>query len=145
MSLLRLPPCPGSILTDRWSEPFWKAARQRRLVVCACTECGLLRMPPSPFCPNCQSQEITWREIPGTGRLYSYTIVHRSVIPGAEGNLPYAPAVVELDGAPSVRLVSAVVDAKAEDLRIDAPVEVCWHALTSGSVVPYFRLAQRDP
>lgn len=140
--MLHRPPGPDAIATDRWTAPFWSAARDGRLVVCACARCGTQRMPPGPFCPRCASQEIDWRPLPGTGRVYSYTIVRRAVTPAMEGHLPYAPAVIALDGADGVRLVSAVVDTPVAALAIDAPVALVWHRLASGDAVPYFRVAE---
>lgn len=131
----------GVIASDRWTAPFWAAARERRLVVCECARCATLRMPPGPFCPNCRSGEIVWRPVAGAGRVYSYTVVRHAIAPELEGCVPYAPAVIELDGAPGVRLVSAIVDSPAEALAIGAPVSLAWHALASGDVLPFFRIA----
>ena len=44
---LRLPPADLIHLTpDVWTEPFWAAAAEHRLVVPRCTRCGTFRFPP---------------------------------------------------------------------------------------------------
>ena len=43
------------ITTNPDTEPFWEAAKAHRLTACQCGDCGQYRMPPSPYCPNCQS------------------------------------------------------------------------------------------
>ena len=137
---LRLPPHPNRLAEDRSTAPFWEAARERRLVVCECATCHALRMPPGPFCPNCQSQSVQWRGVPGTGSVYSYTIVRRALTPESAKGIPYAPAVIALDDAPGIRLVSAVVGCAPEKVGIDARVRPLWHALPDGHVVAYFTL-----
>lgn len=141
MTRLQRPPCPDAIEVDCWTAPYWAAVAERRIVVCACAQCQTLRMPPGPYCPQCRSQRVAWIDVPGTGQVYSYTIVRRAVIPRMESHLPYAPAVIGLDGAPPIRLISAVVESELEDLRVGAAVEPVWHALASGQLVPFFRLA----
>src|SRR5690348_5973084 len=100
MTRLNVPPHPESLAEDRWTAPFWAATRQRRIIVCECADCLTLRMPPGPFCPQCQSQSVRWREVPGSGGIFTFTVVQRAIDPKEERRLPYAPAVVSLDGAP---------------------------------------------
>ena len=144
MTALNLPPRPDRIAENPFTAPFWAAARERRIVVCECAACAVLRMPPTPFCPNCQSQQVRWRNVPGTGVVYSYTIVHRAVSPASAHCIPYAPAVIELDTTPGIRLVSAVVGCAADAVRIGIPVLPEWCEFADGHVVPYFRLAREE-
>ncbi|HXL63015.1 MAG TPA: zinc ribbon domain-containing protein, partial [Mycobacterium sp.] len=53
------------IAVNHTTEPFWEAAKQRRLVAPQCTDCGSFRMPPTPFCPNCRSRSVNWIELSG--------------------------------------------------------------------------------
>lgn len=126
------------IAMDPWTEPFWQAAKQERLVAACCARCGTFRMPPTPFCPTCQSQETTWPQLPGTGRIYSFAICTRSPFADVEDFL-YAPAVIELDGAPGVRLVSNVIDVAVDAIQIGTRVGVVWNSITDGWKLPLFR------
>lgn len=138
MTLLLRPPLPETLAVDPWTAPFWEAARRRELVVCRCAACGERRMPPGPFCARCQSQAVGWEPLPGTGRVYTYTVIRRAAVAAHAGHVPYAPAVIELDGAPGIRCISAVVDCDDALLAVGLPVRVVWHALADGHLTPYF-------
>ena len=67
-------------------------------------------MPPTPFCPICHSQVLLWEPLSGRGAVFSYTIVAHAILPEMQSHLPYVPAVISLEGADGVRLISNVVD-----------------------------------
>jgi uncharacterized OB-fold protein len=126
------------IETDQWSEPYWKAAAEHRLVLPRCTHCGTFRMP-APFCHECQSQDIVWVEQSGDGAIYSFSVVDYPVISAVKESLPYVPALIELADAPGVRLISNVVDSLVDDIAIGAQVSLTWQDIEGGSI-PRFRL-----
>ena len=77
--LARRPPdALFELVTDQWTKPYWDAARDKRLVVARCADCGHHRMPPTPFCPRCRSRELNWTEASGGARIYSFTIVRKA-------------------------------------------------------------------
>lgn len=123
---------------DAWTQPFWDAAAQHRLVGASCAECGAFRMPPTPFCPHCHSQRLNWVELLGSGTVYSYSVVDRAIIPGMDDCLPYITAVIELDGAGGTRLISNVVDIPVEAVRVGLKVRVVWDDDWGGVTVPRF-------
>ena len=138
----RLPPLPeGRLAIDRWTEPFWRACTERRLTVAECPQCGTRRMPPTPFCPGCRGQQLRWLEVSGRGRIYTFTVVRRAILPGMQAHLPYAPAVISLEEYPQIRLISTVIDSDIAALQIDAPVSVSWHDDGDGQILPFFKLA----
>lgn len=126
---------------DRWTEPFWRAAGEHRLQIPRCRACGRFRMPPSAYCPGCQSQDVEWVAVAGTGTVFSYTIIANPPFAEAAAHVPYAPAVIELDGAPGVRLISAIVGAPPEDIKIGSRVSLSWQDLPDGVALPRFVLA----
>jgi uncharacterized OB-fold protein len=130
-----------SLSQDLWTKPYWDAARERRLTAPRCGHCGRFRMPPTPFCPHCRSQEIEWPTLSGRGTIFSFTIVARAIVPAMEGSIPYVPALIDLDDAPGARLTTAIVDVPVDDIRIDAPVSVVFVERSDGVVVPRFTLA----
>lgn len=129
-----------AITTDTWTEPFWQAAKEHRLTACQCASCGHFRMPPSPFCPECQSQEVSWPTLPGTGTVFSFAICTRSPFPDVN-DFVYVPVVVDLDGAPGARLVANLGGVNAEDVRIGMKVAVEWTPIQDGWALPNFRPA----
>ena len=134
----RPPPDLFKLATNAWTQPFWDAAAQHRLVVAQCRTCGTCRMPPTPFCPACQLQQIDWKTLTGLGEVYAYTIVDRAILPGMADHLPYVPAVITLEGGGGVRLISNVVDVELAELAIGMPVQVVWDDLREGVAVPRF-------
>jgi uncharacterized OB-fold protein len=134
------PPQLFTLAVDTWTQPYWDAAREHHLTACCCAACGTFRMPPTPFCPRCRSQQTRWPTLSGRGTIYSYTIVERAIVPEMEAHLPYAPAVIELEGAGGARLVSNVVGARIEDLKVGAPVNAIWEDRPDGVSIVRFSL-----
>jgi hypothetical protein len=126
------------IAVNATTEPFWAAAKQRRLVAPQCAECGSFRLPPTPFCPNCRSKALNWMELSGDATVYSFAVVHG--FPGLP-DLVLVPAVLDLPDAPGARLVSNIVDVAPAEVRIDLPVRVDFTAIADGWMLPVFRVA----
>ena len=95
-------------------------------------------MPPTPFCPECQSQDTLWPALPGTGTIFSFAICNRSPFPDV-ADFIYVPVVVDLDGAPGARLVTNLVSINAEDVEIGMRVQVDWNPIQDGWVLPIFK------
>ena len=89
------------------------------------------------MCPACRSAEADWKEISGRGEVYTYTIVHRAI--AADQKLPYVIAVIALEDAGGVRIISNVVDVNPDDLEIGMPVELVWEDMSADLAVPRFR------
>jgi len=120
---------------------WWEAAAEHRLVVQRCTACGHVRHPPGPLCPRCRATTAQWWETPGTGRVYTYTVVRQAFIPALADKLPYVVVAVELDGTDGARLVSNLVDVEPDAVRVDMAVEVVWEDMGPELAVPRFRPA----
>jgi hypothetical protein len=129
---------------DAWTAPFWEAATRHQLVCARCGDCGTFRMPPSPFCHRCRSQRLEWAQLPGTGTIYTFTVVRHAVIPDVRPSVPYVVAVVELDGAPGCRLVGNVIEAAPERVEIGQHVRVSWDDVSEDATIPRFVLAGAD-
>ncbi|ETB35558.1 acyl dehydratase [Mycobacterium avium subsp. hominissuis 10-5606] len=129
------------IAVNAITEPFWSAAKERRLVAPQCGDCGTFRLPPTPFCPNCQSKAVNWVELSGAATVYSFAVVHG--FPGIP-DLTLVPAVLDLPDAPGARLVSNVVDAAPEDVKIGTRLRVDFTPITDGWLLPVFRVASPE-
>jgi uncharacterized OB-fold protein len=139
---LRTPPPEWIELNaDQWTQPFWDAAAEHRLVCARCRACGTFRMPPSPFCPKCRSQELDWPELTGRGTVFTYTIVHHPVMPALAESVPYAVAAVDLEGVGGVRLIGNLVDVDTDAIRVGMAVDLVWADIREGLSVPRFRPA----
>jgi len=140
----RPPPELFKLASNHWTQPFWDATADHRLLVARCADCGHARMPPTPFCPCCQSQRIDWTELSGRGEVYTYTVVARAIMPGMDEHLPYVPAVITLDGGGGTRLISNVVDVEVSSIVVGMPVQIVWDDLPAeGVAIPRFRPLSR--
>ena len=126
-------------LVDATTLPWWQAAAEHRLVVQRCASCSHARFPPAPVCPECRSPDVDWKELSGRGEVYTYTIVHRPI--AAEQELPYVIAVIALEDAGGVRMISNIVATKPEAIEIGMPVEVVWEDMSADLAIPRFRPA----
>jgi uncharacterized protein len=131
---------------DDTTQPFWDAASEDRLVGARCTTCGTFRIPPAPFCFECQAQEIEWVPLPGTGTIYTFTIVRHPLHPDLGPACPYVSGVVELDGTQGAgaRMVVNIVDCDPEAVSIGDRVEIVWEHFDSGMATPRFRPIASD-
>lgn len=126
---------------DHTTQPFWDAAKDGRLVAPRCTDCGTFRLPPSPFCFACASREFEWVELPGTGTVYSFTIVRHPLHPDLAEACPYVSGVVELDGTQGAgaRMIVNIVDCDPEAVQIGDRVQIIWERVNEEMTVPRFR------
>ena len=123
-------------LPDGDSEPFWSAARERRLVMQFCIDCDNWTFPPKPACPSCLGG-LEWRQTGGTGTVYSYCVAHMNFVPGYKA--PYAVAWIAMDEQDDCRLNANILDCEIGDVQIGMPVEVVFEERGDNVVVPQFR------
>src|SRR5437016_5339502 len=85
---------------DAATAPYWQAAREHRLLLPRCLDCGRHHFYPRTLCPHCASPRIEWREVSGRGQVYSFTIVHRPPSPAFAADVPYVLASIALEEGP---------------------------------------------
>ena len=120
------------------SAPYWRAAREGRLVVQRCEACGHCQFYPRAICTHCAGERLAWSECSGRGRVKSFTVIRRAVSAAYEADVPYVVALIELAEGPT--LMSNVVGCAPEAVRIGAPVRVRFDAWTPEVTVPVFTL-----
>jgi uncharacterized OB-fold protein len=125
---------PLPVLGDDLSRAYWEAAREGRLLVQRCRACGEHQFYPRRHCVHCFAPDPEWVEAKGTGRLHTFSVVHRTATPGFAEEVPYVFGIVELDEGP--RLTVNVVDTPLEELRCDLPVRVVFTRVTDELALP---------
>jgi len=125
---------------DELSQPFWDAAKQHRLVVQRCQECGYFNHPPRPACDACQSQQLQFEPVSGRGTIYSFTVMHQPNIAGFEDQIPYVNILVELEEQPLLFMVSDLTGAEKDQVRIGGQVEVYFEDANDEITLSRFRL-----
>ena len=87
-----------------------------------CSKCGAVFLGSRDSCSKCYAvNSLQPVKLSNTGKLYSYSIVHRS-FPGVD--VPYVSAIVDLDGGGSVKGNLIGVDPDPEKIKFDMPVNV---------------------
>jgi uncharacterized OB-fold protein len=119
------------------SQPFWDTAREHRLSVQQCRECGESWFPPSTLCLHCGSRDYHWFDASGRGVVHSFVIYHRLYHEGWEGEVPYVVALVELDEGP--RLYANLVETEIDEVACDMKVSVVFDDVTETCTIPKFR------
>ena len=127
-------PVPTSITRE-----FWEATRDRRLLLQYCTVARKFQHYPRPVSIYTGRHTLEWREVSGNGKIYAFTLTLRAP-PAFRGREPYMIATVELDEG--ARIMSNIVDCRAEDVKIGARVQLRWDPLEDGLHYPVFALAQ---
>ena len=110
-----LPPLPFT--DDPDTAPFWQGSRAGKLLVQSCDDCARLRFPPHPFCAACRSPRVSWVEMSGRGRLWSYAIAHKPVLPAFDDVVPFPFIVVELEEDPRLRLPGNILAAEGAPIN----------------------------
>jgi uncharacterized OB-fold protein len=118
---------------DAWTQPFWDASAQGKLLLPRCSDCRRFRWPPGPFCPHCRSQQTQWLP-PGSARLYSYTLVRGPQEEGAEPPPLRVPALVEFPDADGVRILAAITATPLAQIRVGALLSLGWSQAANASV-----------
>ena len=126
---------------DEHTQPFWDAALEGKLIAPRCTSCDTFVLPPQPLCFNCQGSDFDWTELPGTGTIYSYTVVRHPLHPRLLEVVPYISAVVELDGTQGAgaRMIVNVTDCDPEAVRVGDKVRVWFDRVSETLALPRFR------
>lgn len=137
------PPSIDDPHADDETQPFWEAALEGRLVTTRCTQCGTCILPPQPRCFACQGTGFEWVDLPGTGTIYSFTVVRHPLTPQQAEIVPYASGVIDLDGTQGAgaRMIANLVGVDPDAVRIGDKVRVDFDHVSDTYAVPRFRPA----
>ncbi len=123
------------------SAPYWDGARQGKLLLQRCGDCGTLRFFPRYLCTDCGSDKTEWTGVSGRGTVHSFTIVHRAAFPEFQDRTPYVVALIDLAEGP--RMMTNIVGDDALSVRIGDAVTVTFEERgTEGAKVPQFQRAE---
>lgn len=98
------------------SKPFWDALRDETVLLQQCDDCLSWIFYPRTHCSNCLSPSLTWNEVSGAGRLYSYTVARQPTAPHFQDEVPQLIAIVELDVG--IKLTSTLTEVDLDAINI---------------------------
>jgi uncharacterized OB-fold protein len=125
---------------SKWSRPFWDAAKQHKLVLKKCKDCGHIDHPPYLYCTNCLSDNSEWIEAAGRAKLYAYAINEYNVPFPFWDDMPYVVAMVDL--AEGVRMISNIIECPHDSLKNGMELEVVFDDLSPEFTLPKWRPAK---
>jgi uncharacterized OB-fold protein len=126
-----------------WTEPYWSAAREGKLLIQLCQGCREYVFYPRLQCPYCFSERLDWVEASGRGTVYSYSVVLNNPPTSFQPDVPFVIAIVELEEG--VRQMTNIVGCDPQEVRCGMPVEVVFEKLTDEITLPKFKPeARRD-
>jgi hypothetical protein len=73
----------------------------------------------------------------GSGRIYSYTVIHRAPFEAFAADVPYVYALIQLDEGP--RIVATVETDDHDNLAVDTPVAAIFDDGDDGITLLRFR------
>ena len=120
---------------------FFEGAKQHRLLIQRCTNCGTLRHPPRPSCANCRSFDWDTATASGRGTIYSFVVNHYPQVPAFD--YPLVVVLVELEEG--TRLVANVSGIAPEAMAIGMPVVAGFEEFDEDLTLPVFRPAPEGP
>jgi uncharacterized OB-fold protein len=126
----------------KWSQPFWDAAREHKLVLKKCSSCGFIDHPPYLYCTNCSADEHEWVEASGKGTLAAYAINQFGVPFPFWVDLPYVVALIDLEEG--IRMISNIVECDQEKLTNGMALEVVFDDVTDEVTLPKWRPADES-
>jgi hypothetical protein len=129
------PPLPKP---DPLTQFFWDGVEQHTLMIQRCDNCGTYIHLPRDICRVCLSTSLSPAQVSGQARLSTWTSPAQPFDAYYRMHLPYVLAVVELVEQKDLKMVTNIVDAAEEDLRIEMPLEVVFREVAPGCTLPLF-------
>jgi uncharacterized protein len=130
--------------------PYWAGCARRKLLVPQCRD-GHLVWPPRPACLTCTADIVGWQEIEGKGKLYSWTIVHRTRLQWFAERTPYVVGIIAVDHEQPLRMIGRC-QVQHEQLHEGLPLAVDFEFVNEDVTIPFWRVdasyrgrARRDP
>jgi uncharacterized OB-fold protein len=126
--------------------PFWAAAARKKLELPRCGQCAAFNWYPAEICAQCHAMHFNWVELAPVGTVFSWSVVERPLYEPYAIITPYVPVMVQLRDAPTVRLVTRLIDTDFNQLRMGLPVDLVFKDLAyptaaTGVIAPLARLA----
>ena len=130
------------VLPDSFSQPFWDAANEERLVIQNCRACNRLQHPPAEVMPRVRRQRSPSSGSPSAGVARSTITASCMTVPCgcSKRNQPFNVAVIMLEDDPGIQMFSHLPGTPVDDVPLGAAVEVIFEPTANGQLVPEWRV-----
>lgn len=120
-----------------WTAPFWQAARENKLMIQKCSSCQRHIFYPRLSCPFCFSDQVTWVESAGKGKVYTFSVAQNNAPSAFLSDMPFVIAIVRLDEG--VQMMTNIVGCDPAQVRCEMPVTVVFEKLNDEITLPKFK------
>lgn len=103
--------------------------KKGRIIATKCRKCNRIMLPPRLFCELCFIPSNDWVYVNDTGVVNTFSIchVHWDASRIKEGEKPYLPAVIEIDGAsPGMGIMHLLGEVEEDKIKIGMKVKAVW-------------------
>lgn len=122
---------------DDDTRAYWAGLARGELLLQHCRDCGHVQFYQRALCGRCLGARLEHRPASGRGTIYSFSTVYRAPSPEFKDDVPYTVILVELAEGP--RMLSTLVDAPPEAVRIGQAVQVVYDPVTPEITLPRWR------
>ena len=124
------------------SDVYWQKAKKHELWLRRCDECGKAYFYPRDISPCCFSKRTSWMKASRRATLHTYAIANRAPSPEFAADVPYVPAIVDLEEGPRMATnIVGIGEPAPENLRIGMPLVVTFEDVSDTIALPKFRPA----
>ncbi|HEY62914.1 MAG: Zn-ribbon domain-containing OB-fold protein [Anaerolineales bacterium] len=121
-------------MNEKIQRPFTASSfnqflQEQKLMGTRCEKCNALFIPPRAICAKCRSDQMTWVEFSGKGKLAAFTSVNIGLTfmnaQGFDRKNPYQTGIVELEEG--VMISARLLGFNPQDpasIKIGAPMHV---------------------
>lgn len=103
--------------------------KKGRIIATECRKCNRIMLPPRLFCELCFIPSSDWVYVQDSGVVNTFSIchVHWDASRIKEGEKPYLPAVIEIDGAsPGMGIMHLLGEVEPDKIKIGMKVKAVW-------------------
>jgi uncharacterized OB-fold protein len=114
------------------SEPFWKGLDAGKILIQYSPSTDKWVFYPRPLAPGTLADDLEWREVAGSGTVYTFTIARRATAPAWSDAVPQIIAVVEV--AEGARIPTELVNVAPDAVTVGMQVRAVFDRSTDGGV-----------
>lgn len=103
--------------------------KKGRIIATECKKCNRIMLPPRLFCELCFVTSNNWVYVQDAGTVNTFSIchVHWDASRIKEGEKPYLPAVIEIDGASKgMGIMHLLGEVEPDQIKIGMKVKAVW-------------------
>jgi len=100
---------------------FYENLKQKKFTTTKCKKCGFTSFPPRVVCPECNSEDLEWVELPTRGKVIQFSEEVAGVPLGFEP--PLIHAIIDLGGILN-QFLSRIINCEAGQLKEGDEVQI---------------------